>query len=370
MKKKLFRKSACLLLLGSAMLSSCIDKDYDFGNFDDEMALKDVSLGIPFGTIDYTMEKIAKKANFNHEVVVEGDTLFLLYNKTLNVYADKGAKVETQTINIFDDIIDGDGEGSVLYFSNPIFNCVVENDGDSQAELIINYVKGIRDSDTLGAVFNNRKDSTIMYIAGKHTDSTRFDRDNGETNRIFRVGQYPYVGPNETKYQFTLNKTGVDSVHIDMRAKLPMTFDAGSRLVFKDTLPINLTASDVISDNIETLIIRINYTNKLPLSGVIDVIFLDENNLPIAELDPRSSTLEKAGLTDIRIQNFNAGIATTEKTGKMYITFDKAEWEAAKGIKSILFKTTLANPDENIHFRPQDFLKLKVDFYMKGNIKF
>ncbi|MDR0873794.1 MAG: hypothetical protein LBN27_10100 [Prevotellaceae bacterium] len=366
MRKKLLRKSAFLLLLSGAMLSSCIDKDYDFDNLDSETALKDVSFGIPFGTIKYSVTEIANKANFN--VVVEGDTLFLLYNKALNFGADPGLQTETQTINVFDDIIDDYGDGSVLYFSNPIFNCVVKNDGDTQAKLRINYVRGIRGTRDTVAIFNNGKDSITMLIPGKQTTTTRFDRENGETDRIFKIGQYPYVGPNQTEYQFQLTTPSNDSIHIDMRAKLPMTFDKDSRLVYKDTLPINLAASNTISDNIEQVVIRLNYTNKLPVGGVINVIFLDENDAPIA-LNERIFTLDKMDLTNIRIQNFNAGIATGEKEGKMYITFDKAEWAAAKDIKSVVLKTVLTNPDENIHFRPDNFLELKVDLYLKGNIK-
>ena len=379
MDKHLLKKWTIVLLLGGALFSSCIDKDYDLDNFDGDAALKNMTLLGPLGTIEYSVTDIVNKANFNHPLVTEGDTVFLLYNQKLDFSSDPGQKnSKSQYINIFNDIAP---EGSKLLFSNPIFNCIVTNEGTNPALLNVNYVTGTKEGYTdIRAEFDNgRNDYFINVKGGAGTITTqRFDRANGKTHQLFTIGSYvpgqETVGPDTVKYSFSLTTPSNDSIHVNMEARLPLSFDAGSMLVFKDTLPIDLSSYE--DGYLETLIMRIHYTAQLPTDGNIEIIFLDENNLPATDINVRNFKLIE--VNEEFLQAFYLNLSNGEKyltnstamarKGKFEIKLDKSELEAAKNIKSMAFISTL-NTGVNIHILPSDFLRLKVDFYLQGNIK-
>ena len=204
MNKHLLKKWAILLLSCGMLLSSCINKDYDFDNFDDEMALKDFTLGIPLGFINYSITDLLRQANFKDSIACEVDTIFLIYNQKLNFTADQGQEnIETQTINLFNDIVE---EGSVLYFSNPIFNSVIFNhEENNQALVKINSITAGKDGfpDKI-AIFENGLTTYEIHIPGNNSTKTRFDRVNGGTNQLFRIGEIPNIGPDAVNYNFSL----------------------------------------------------------------------------------------------------------------------------------------------------------------------
>jgi len=370
MGKNLFKKRWAILLLLMGLLFSSCDKDYNISKLDDSMVLKDWSLGFPIGIIRYSALDIAKKANFGNDIVVENDTLFLLYYATLEFSASPGTEnIGYQTINVFQDV----EEGSVLYFSNPVFNCKVENKSDNPLTFNINSIVGKKENHPDISFHFNGSTSYSMPIPENKTIIQRFDRMNGETNMVFKIGNSDTgVGPDIIEYNVSHTGVSNNDISADVTAKLPLSFDQGSRIIFRDTLSLDLASYkkdyEEYENNIEFVEITLNYINKLPVGGATEFIFLDENNASVHGLDIRKSNLNKADLRPAQMQGFTSNISQKEKAGTIYITFTKSEWDAAKNIKYMVVKSTLTNP-ENIHILPDDFLQFKVGFYLKGSIK-
>jgi hypothetical protein len=369
MDKHLLEKWTISLLLIVALCSSCINKDYDFNNLDDGMVIPGMKLGFPLGTIRYTALQIADKAKLNHDVVVEGDTIFLRYYTELDFLVNPGSdNVGYQDINVFQDV---KPDGSILYFSNPVFNCKVKNSGNTPITFDIKLVLGMKEGyDSIPI----DKSYTIV-VPENQTIMQRFDRVTGETHRIFQIGDPETgVGPDIMKYYFSHNAQSNNDIFADMTVKLPLSFDRGSKMIFRDTLSLNLESykdeAQDYDDYIEKVIVSLDYINKMPVDGITEFIFLDKNNVPVTGLHPRVSKLDRASLKPVPMQGGDmTNITQKETNGTMYIKFEKSEWEIAKNITSMLVKTTLANPDKNIHIRPDDFLQFKVKLYVEGNIK-
>jgi len=361
------------LVLISLLFGSCINKDYDFNDLDNRTTLKDMTLCFPFGTIRYNVAEITEKANFNHETKIEGDTIFLCYHTTLDFLSSPGVNnIGIQPLNLFHDMAP---EGSRIYFSNPIFDCKVENRGNIPITFNINFILGTKENyDSIAADFGN--ESYAISVPANKTIIHRFNRVNGETHRIFRIGDFESgIGPDVMIYGFSHTGQNNDDIHAEMTVKLPLAFDYGSKIVFNDTLSLNMSSYDEkyeegegYGDHIETVILRLNYINKMPVGGVSEFVFFDRHGLPIAGINDRILRFNRASLKNIQMPGFESNIATQEESGVMYIHFEKSEWGAAKGIRAMMVRTTLANTDKNIHFLPEDFLQLKLDFYLKGNI--
>ena len=366
MNKHLLRKSSFLLLLIVLLSISCRDKEYDFDKFDDDCVITDVSLGFPLGTLRYTAMQIADKADINHDMVIEGDTLFLRYYTELDFLANPGEEnYGSQSISVFKDVSDG----SILYFSNPVFNCMVKNSGDIPATFDLNHVTGTKE----GYPDISLDKPYAIPVAANQTVTQRFDRINGETHKMFRIGDPETgVGPDIMIYYFSHTAQSNADMFADMTVKLPLSFEQGSKIIFKDTLLMNLTAykddTEDFEKYFESVVIRLNYTNKMPVEGITEFIFLDKDNMPVNGLKPHTSKLNKSELKEVQMQGFKSNITQKETKGIMYIKFDKSEWKAAQNIASMLIKTTMGNPNENIHFLPDDFMNFKVDFYIKGNV--
>ena len=364
---KLLSRKWVILLLSIVLLSiSCRDKEYDFDKFDDDCVIPDVPLGFPLGTLRYTAMQIADKADLNHDLVVEGDTMFLRYYTELDFLAEPGNEnYGNQSISVFKDVSDG----SILYFSNPVFNCMVKNSGNIPATFDLNHVTGTKE----GFPDISLEKPYAIPVAANQTVTQRFDRINGETHKMFRIGDPETgVGPDIMIYSFSHTAQSNADIFADMTVKLPLSFEQGSKIVFKDTLLMDLTAykedSQDIEKYFESAVITLEYTNKMPVGGMAEFIFLNKDNMPVAGLKTHSSRLNTAELKEVQMQGFKSNITQKETKGSIDIKFDKSEWKAAQNIASMVIKTTMGNPNKNIHFLPDDFMKFKVKFFINGNI--
>ena len=372
MDKLLFKKWAVPLLFVGLLFSSCINKDYDMDNIDDEMVIPDWSIGFPLGIIKYSALQIAELAGLDHDMEIDGDTLFLRYYKTLPFLAAPGSNNrEVHTISVFRDV---ESDGGMLYFSNPIIDCTVENNGNSLMTFDINHLYGTKESfSDLPLLFNGTQNFSFPVPENK-TVTQRFDRGNTNSHDVFKIGDpNTSIGPDAMVYEFAHFAQSNDDVNAEMLVKLPLTFDANSKMVVKDTLDIDLTSYgddyDKYEDNIDFVEIRLNYTNKMPAGGVAEFIFLDKHNAPL-DLTPRICTLNKAELRNVSMPWGDTHKMTQKETkGIMYIRFTKEEWNIAKNTKSMVIRSTLTNLNENIHILPSDFMQFNIDFYLVGNLK-
>jgi len=358
MGKHLLKKWTIPLLLITVMFSSCVNKDYDMDNINDEMVLKDVVLTFPLGTIRYSALELAKRANFGHDIVVEGDTLFLRYYTELGT----STNYEQLGINVFTDV----EEGSLLYFSNPIFNCKVENKGNALMTFNINSMVGSKPGFADTPLTFNGNPSCAISVPEKQTVIKRFDRIYGDTHTVF--GKMLGVGPDLMKFDFSHDGT---NVFADMTALLPLTFDKDSKIIFRDTLLLDLASHkedyEKYEDKVDYVEITLDYINRMPTGGITDFIFLDENDQVITGIE-RASKLEKPALKGVQLQGFDSNITQADKVGTMYIIFDHSDWVKVKTIKSMIVKGTMTN-SENIHVLPNDFLQIKIEATLKGSVK-
>ncbi|MCL2511313.1 MAG: hypothetical protein FWF09_04605 [Bacteroidales bacterium] len=368
--KHLFKKRTIFLLSIFMLFCSCIDKGYDFDKFNDDMVIKNWATGVPIGTIMHTAADLVERMDSDHGMVVEGDTIFFRYHAVLDFYASPGANnYGDQRISIFDDITPNGGR---LYFSNPIFNCQVKNGSNDPITFGIK-MSGTKDGyEDRPAVFSTG-DTYSFPVPSNQTVVQRFDRENAQTHVVFRIGDPDVaIGPDLMVFGFSHDGPTNSGLSAEMTALLPMSFDAGSKAVFIDTMEMDVISYkedyEDYEEYFEELVIKICYTNKMPAGGVAEVMFLDENEMPLPGLKNRIFILEKAELREVQMQGFRSKITQKETVGLMYVTFDKSEWEIAKGVKSMKMVSTMGNPDENIHFLPNDYLQFKVNFFGRGNI--
>ena len=372
MDKLLFKKWAVPLLLVGLLFSSCIDKDYDMDNIDDNIVVQGFMLDFPLGTIEYTALQIAERGGLDHDMEVDADTLFLRYYKPLQFLAAPGSNNrEVHTISVFRDV---EPDGGILYFSNPIVRCMVENKSNSSMTFDVNHVYGTKENfSDLPFLFNGTQNFSFSVPENK-TVTQRFDRGNTNIHDVFKIGDpNTSIGPDALVYEFAHSAQSNNDVDAEMLIKLPLSFDANSKMVVKDTIEMDLSSLskdyDEYEDNIDYIQISIKYTNKLPAGGVVEFSFLDKDNAPL-DLTTRVCGMEKADLREVQMQGFTSKVTQKEKVGYMYIKFQKSEWDTVKKIKSMLIRSTLTNPNENIHILPSDFLRLKVMIFLKGDIKF
>ncbi len=91
MKRKLLRYVS-MLLITIALLSSCVDKDYDLKNIDDKISLNP-SLGLPVGKIEYDIQEILRIAGASDKIMIEGDSIFIIYKDTLHLESNNSVKM-------------------------------------------------------------------------------------------------------------------------------------------------------------------------------------------------------------------------------------------------------------------------------------
>jgi hypothetical protein len=73
-----------VLLLFTALFSSCIDKDYDLKNISTEGGLNP-AVGLPLGYIQYNIQDVLEIAGVSDVVKEENDTLFFIYRDTMEL---------------------------------------------------------------------------------------------------------------------------------------------------------------------------------------------------------------------------------------------------------------------------------------------
>jgi hypothetical protein len=367
MIKDLQKKWVYLLLISTFLLGSCVDNDYDLDNYQGEYILRGLTLVAPVGTINHTIEDVSGLQKFDYELECEGDTVFMIYSCDLELLSGSGENITSKNISVFKDI---EPSGSVLFFSNPIFNCTVENKDDAEVTLHINHFTGRRDNVSFSAKFNGTTEYDI-FVPAKTTVRDRFDRVNGETHQIFRIATETGVGPFVMDYNVSHNAPTNNSLSANITAKLPFSFDAGSKYLYKDTLDVDM--SEYEDYDLEQVVVRFYYDAKMPAGGKTDVFFCDENFEKIPQFKPHSLNLKSSDLEGIVLKGTNghpSNVAKSAIKDIMFVVFDSDELKAVKSIKNMIININVGNPEKNVHFKPDDFIHMKVDFYAKGSIKF
>jgi hypothetical protein len=125
--------------------------------------------------------------------------------------------------------------------------------------------------------------------------------------------------------------------------------------------------------DLEEVVVRFYYRAKMPAGGKAEAFFCDENFQPLKEFKPHSLNLKSSDLERIVLKGTNgypSNIAKNEVNDIMFVVFGPDELAAVKNIKNVVVNINVGNPTENVHFKPDNFIHIKVDFHAKGSIKF
>lgn len=130
----------------------------------------------------------------------------------------------------------------------------------------------------------------------------------------------------------------------------------------RDTLNMNLSDFSKKA-KINDLVLRVNYTNKLPAKSILFAQFMDENKKPVAEIGEKQLEM-KSSPVDTR------GNATADINATAYFKLNQNEMAATSKIKFVVLKVAIKGMDENslISLHPKDYIRLKADLYINGDI--
>jgi hypothetical protein len=276
-------------------------------------------------------------------------------------------------------------DSSALLFSNPSFQCDIYNYIGIGGTLAVNKIQTDVDGNLpVQAIFDNGQNNYSIPLqpalrpdnvsAGKTTIT--FDKNNGQIDRLF----FRNPLPNHIQYSFDIAPGSgkgflvKDGKYIDVvvDARLPLSFNNGTRFYSTDTMKIDLSNIDVTGNDGQKFILYIDYENRFRVALDMDVQFLDENRKPIPDGNNNvifswKSKMDAATYTNI------AG--ASPKTGTVKFEIDGNKMEYIKKVQYISLISSAKTPGygdpantEIINIHPTDYFKLKFSAFGKFEI--
>ncbi|MDR2626908.1 MAG: hypothetical protein LBC40_02625, partial [Dysgonamonadaceae bacterium] len=274
-------------------------------------------------------------------------------------------------------------DSSALLFANPSFKCEVHNyigiGATLTVENIQTYIAG-NSSSYVAAYFNNEKPTYPIVLppapkpdnesSGKTT--VLFDKNNGQIDQLF----FRDPPPNHIDYNFSIIpstgdgffvKGGKKYIDVIVDARLPLSFNSGTRVYSVDTLELDLTTDIDLSAG-QKFALFLDYENRFCVGLDLDVQFMDENKNPIPSL-AQKNTMEAAD-TWTNIAN------AKPKTGSIQFVFEGNQLNDMKKVKYVAFKSDaktagFGNPNstETVNIHPDDYIKFTISAFGKFEIK-
>jgi hypothetical protein len=389
--KNVLNKLLFFFLL-STLFYSCVNSDYDIGNIDDSDGLSP-ALAFPVGSLNTKILDFIKGAGI--EATLHGtdsDTIYVTYDGQMSLkllqeipgwtgdyvfYAPPGMPdIElgfdegegSVDIDVFKGLQSG---GSMLYPSNPQIYLTIYNYIGANIEININGITSYGNSQEKHAVFNNNTSSYVINAisAPEPNQSTvtgvTFNKANGKIHELFTIA------PERISYDFGVELTVPDDgslflvpnkfVDIDYKVKIPFTFGEGTRLANADTLDLDLSGEDFIS-NLDELTLWIDYENRLQTTVELDILFLDEYKNLISNIE-KEFNMDAAPSSGTTPQS-----EAEPKKGSFTVEFKKDEVEDAQRTRYIVLKSILKTGSGEVNIHPSDYVNLKLSAYLAINI--
>ena len=390
MKKNFFTKTFVRLftavILLSLALSSCIDSGYDLDNLDDSGGFTP-ALVLPIGTLSTGIMDLITEAGIPKDLLEVSDSeISIVYSDRtslklispipglddgITLHVPSGTEIkfafangeEVFYIDVFEYLA---SNGSALYPSNPQIRLGITNYIGADINLDINGITSYGSNGrTSSATFDNGGASYTIPVEGAANpgeykfQSETFDKDNGRLHELFSIA------PDSLSYNFSVDLTVPDDgkqhfivsgqyVDLDYEIRLPLTFNAGTQLSGADTISLDLSGDDFVSD-LGELALWIDYENGIPATLSLDILFLDENRQTVSGIADRNFRID-------------ASQATGASTGTLKFEFSASEFEVAKKVRDVVLKTTLKVESGEVSIRPSDYIKLKLSAYSKVNL--
>lgn len=385
-----------LIILPAVFVCSCINDKYDLNDIDDDGGLRP-ALVLPIGTLRTEIMNLIAEAGIPNDLLrITDDTISIVYEGSmslsllgnlewLNMVPDgtpinladyglpeinlgfDGGREEIE-IDVFNELT---ANGSALYPTNPKVTLNIRNYIGMGIDIDVNEIASHgKDKDTF-AVFGNGVNTRSIHVGGAtnpnsyNTHSETFDKRNGKLHALFSIA------PEKLIYDFDAALQPIDGsfivkgkyVDIDYEIKIPLTFGKGTKLASADTIDLDLSGEDLVS-NLDELKLWIDYENALHTTVDLNILFLDQSNNVIPGID-----------RTFKINAINAASKETRPstkqatTGTLLLTFDKSEIDKATETRSIILQTILKVADnDEINIRPSDYISLKLSAYSKVNI--
>jgi hypothetical protein len=365
----------------TALLYSCVDNNYDLDDIDDSGGFSP-ALVLPLGTFETEIMDLIKESGIPEDVLeVRGDTIYIVYEGSMSLKPEgtltdgvqpipPGIKLTFEgglqeiEIDAFRDLA---SSGSALYPANPQVILGIKNYIGAEIDIDVNEISSYSNSDERHATFGNDATSSYkIHVGGANvpneyaSQSAIFDKTNGRLDELFSIApdlmSYDFSVdlniPNDGKDHFIVGGKYVD---MDYEVRIPLTFGARTKFVSDDTLDFDLSGDSFVSD-LDELTLWIDYENSVRMTVGLDIVFLDENEVVITDVNQRSFELKTAE-------------ANQPAKGSNTFKFDKSEFEAAKKARYAILKTILKvdTGGEAVNIRPTDYINLKLSAYSKVN---
>ncbi|HNX88766.1 MAG TPA: hypothetical protein PKH58_06765 [Paludibacteraceae bacterium] len=325
----------------------------------------------PYFTIRYIVD-IPSSGSFalsplHFDFLFESIKMKVIYGNFPDVNA--GEIKKDLYVDFFNDIFTN---GSSLHFHNPTIKCMIKNYLGVKTKFNLNNITAYDEKGaSASADFNGSPGYTLTLDRSQKLyepsiSYTTFCRSMGNINNFFLIEpkKFTYsVAASTVAEPGENNFIATDKcMDIIMNMQLPFTFDKGSMLIVRDTL--NMDISEINKKvKLNDIVLRVNYSNMLPVKSILATVFLDENRKPVGEICEKHMELKNATVDA-------SGYAISESNGTTWLKFDQSETAAISKIKFIVLKVTVAGNDNNtrISLRPSDYIHLKAALYVNGDI--
>jgi hypothetical protein len=274
-------------------------------------------------------------------------------------------------------------------FSNPQIDISAVSNIGMKLGFRLDYLRAISGSKTVDAVFKDSKTYTQFFLNKPklpgdtaHINLPAFDKNFGQTDKLIAIK------PDILQYNFTLLSRNESSefpnfitpdgnININFKTKIPIEFNSGTYLEYKDSIPnaFNILADAVDkfkipytdSTSIESASLVLNIINGLPIHTILSITIFDsignKLNLPA---DFNKDYEIYAGSVDIN------GIVQPgkEKKQTLYLNLAKNQLSELKKANKIVYKVRVEGNqlDPKINFTKLNNFGLKIGFYIKGKL--
>ncbi len=272
---------------------------------------------------------------------------------------------------------------SGMKFANPQIALSIESNIGTYFSFNIDTICAYVDGSPQNAVYAsfNGSPSTSIKIDKKpdypgewiKQDLPVFNSEFGKTDLLF--GADPT--PNVLEYKYSVSTyskpsegeetdqfiTSDAEIKIYAKGIIPLYFKAGSNIEIKDTMSLQLGNITGSSDMLEEALLRLGITNGLPVAVDFKIEqFLDENDNPLL------TSIKKE--YEIESPEINAdGTVKSTKEQTMDITLNDQQFEEIKKADKLIYSIKAHQNGENkIHFQPDNYFKIQMGVFVKGNL--
>jgi hypothetical protein len=222
-------------------------------------------------------------------------------------------------------------------------------------------------------LFTGEKLSTVEYVNRSPTPGVfvttklpTLNSTNGSLDQLFdrRLDTLEYkfsVTTNDILNNADPNPSFVTpgmSMKANIKIEIPLYFKSGSNYTLTDTMPnINLPFG-----NVDSVILRLEVINSLPIKATYSMKFLDASNNLITSSINDSTYVINSGKVD------NSGIVTEATSSLLFIRLSKKQANEIKDAKGMVYSLLLAGRTNNdpIQISINNFIKVKLGAYVKG----